>query len=71
MPGADAGEKPIAFGDFRYYWVVDRSNISVQVLREKFFETQQVGYLASERLDGRLIRPEAVKVLKIAADEQV
>ena len=70
MPDADAGEKPVAFGDFKYYWVVDRSNISVQALREKFFETHQVGYLASERLDGRLIRPEAVKVLKIAEDEQ-
>lgn len=70
MPDADAREKPVAFGDFKYYWVVDRSNISVQALREKFFETHQVGYLASERLDGRLIRPEAVKVLKIAEDEQ-
>lgn len=70
MPNADAGEKPVAFGDFKYYWVVDRSNIHVRVLREKFFETQQVGYLASERLDGRLIRPEAIKVLKIEDEEQ-
>ena len=70
MPDADDGEKAIAFGDFRYYWVVDRTNINIQVLREKFFETMQIGYLASERLDGKLIRSDAIKVLKIAENEQ-
>jgi HK97 family phage major capsid protein len=68
MPDADAGAKAVAFGDFRYYWVVDRTSLSVQVLRERFFETHQIGYLATERLDGRLVRPEAVKVL-VVADE--
>lgn len=59
-------EKPIAFGDFSYYWVVDRTPLTVQVLRERFFETDQIGYLACEQLDGKLIRKEAIKVLQIA-----
>lgn len=25
MPDADSGEKPVAFGDFSYYWIVKRS----------------------------------------------
>ena len=31
---------------------------------------QQTGYLATEFLDAKLIRPDAVKVLQIAADEE-
>lgn len=66
MPDADPGTKPIAFGDFSYYWIVDKSPISVQIITERFALLEQVGYLAFEFLDGRLIRPEAIKVLQIA-----
>lgn len=66
MPSAEAGSKPIAFGDFSYYWVVGRSPIEIRTLSEKFAAIDQLGYLAYEFLDGRLVRPEAVKVLKIA-----
>lgn len=65
MPSATSGKKPICFGDYSYYWVVERNAMTVQVLRERFFETDQIGYLAYEFLDGKLIRPDAVKVLKI------
>lgn len=66
MPDAEAGKKPVAFGDFSYYWLVDRAVMSVRTLHEKFFEEGQIGYLAYERLDGKLIRPDAVKVLSIS-----
>lgn len=66
MPDAEVGVKPIAFGDYSFYWVVDRMPMAVRTLREKFFEAGQIGYLAYERLDGKLIRPDAIKVLKIA-----
>ncbi|MGI6751551.1 MAG: phage major capsid protein [Anaerovoracaceae bacterium] len=65
MPSAETGNKPIAFGDFSYYWVVGRSPIELRTLSEKFAAVDQLGYLAYEFLDGRLVRPEAVKVLKI------
>ncbi len=67
MPDAESGSKPIAFGDFSYYWVIGRSPIGVRTLTEKFAAVDQLGYLAYEFLDGKLIRPEAIKVLQIAA----
>ena len=65
MPDADAGAKPIAFGDFSYYWVIGRSPIGIRTLSEKFAALDQLGYLAYEFLDGKLVRPEAVKVIQI------
>ena len=65
MPNAESGSKPIAFGDFSFYWIVERSNMTVRTLQERFFETDQIGYLAFELLDGKLIRPEAIKVLQM------
>jgi HK97 family phage major capsid protein len=65
MPDADAGAKPIAFGDFSYYWVIGRSPIGVRTLSEKFAVLDQIGYLAYEFLDGKLVRSEAVKVIQI------
>ncbi len=66
MPSAEAGKMPIVFGDFRYYWIVERSPVSVRVLKEKFALVDQIGYLGTEFLDGRLIRREALKGLRIA-----
>ena len=65
MPGAESGKAPILFGDFSYYWIVLRSPVSVRTLREKFVTLDQTGYLAFEFLDGKLIRREAIKAIKI------
>ena len=55
----------MAFGDFSYYWVADRQGRSFKRLNELFAMTGQVGFLASQRLDGKLILPEAIKTLTI------
>ena len=68
MPSAGSGTKPIAFGDFSYYWIFDREHFSVKALREKFASYGQVGYLGFEFLDGLLIRKDAVKVLSISGE---
>lgn len=65
MPDVESGSKPIAFGDFSYSWVIGRRPIGVRTLTEKFAALDQLGYLAYEFLDGKLIRPEAVKVIQI------
>lgn len=70
MPDIVAGEKPIAFGDFSYYWIVDREPISIRSIRELYQRYQQTGYLATEYMDAKLIRPEAIKVIKIADTEE-
>ena len=65
MPDAATGNKPIAFGDFSYYWVVLRAPFSLRTLTEKFVLNDQIGYLALEYLDGKLVRRDAVKVLQM------
>ena len=69
VPDADDNEKPIAFGDFSYYWIIKRSPVYVRRLNELFALNNQIGYLGYEFLDGKLIRSDAVKVLKIAEEE--
>ena len=63
MPSIAAGAKTIAFGDFSYYWIADRQGRSFKRLNELFAATGQVGFLASQRVDGKMILAEAVKVL--------
>ena len=64
MPVAAAGAKTVAFGDFSYYWIADREGRSFKRLDELFAATGQVGFRGSERVDGKMILPEAVKVLQ-------
>lgn len=64
MPAMAAGAKSILFGDLSYYWVADRQGRSFRRLGELFAPTGQVGFLATQRVDGKLILPEAVQVLQ-------
>ena len=64
MPAIAAGAKTILFGDLSFYWIGDRQGITFQRLNERFADYGQVGFLASKRLDGKLVLPEAVKVLQ-------
>ncbi len=64
MPEIAPGNKTIAFGDLSYYWIADRQGRSFRRLDELFAVTGQVGFRGSERVDGKLILPEAVKVLQ-------
>jgi len=64
-PEIGAGAKAVAFGDFSYYWIGDRQGITFRRLNERYAETGQVGFLATKRTDGKLILPEAIKVLQM------
>jgi len=64
MPTAAAGEKTILFGDFKYYWIADRQGRTFKRLNELYAANGQVGFLASQRLDAKLILSEAIKVLQ-------
>lgn len=64
MPTAAAGEKTILFGDFKYYWIADRKGRTFKRLNELYAANGQVGFLVSQRLDAKLILPEAIKVLQ-------
>lgn len=62
-----ASAKTIAFGDFNYFWVADRGVRQFKRLEELFSMNGQIGFQGWARVDGRLILPEAIKVLVQAA----
>lgn len=66
MPPAVAGTKPIAFGDLSFFKVCLRSPIYIKNLREIFTFKDEIGFKGSELIDGRLMRLDAVKVIKMA-----
>lgn len=59
----DAGKKVLLFGDFSYYWIADRTNRTMRRLNELYAVNDQVGFIGTQRVDGKLILPEAMKVL--------
>ena len=66
-PVIKAGDPAIAFGDFSYYNIADRGTRSFQELKELYAETDVTGFIAKERVDGKLILPEAVHLLTVKA----
>lgn len=58
----------IAFGDYSYYNIGDRGSRSFGDLRELFAGQGMIGFVAKERVDGKLILPEAVKILKLKTE---
>lgn len=67
VPAIAAGAKTIAFGDLSHYWIADRQGRSFQRLNELYAATGQVGFRATQRVDGKLVLAEAVKVLQMKA----
>lgn len=67
VPQVKAGALAVAFGDFKNYWIADRSGRTVQRLNELYAGNGQVGFIATERVDGKVILPEGIKLLKMKA----
>ena len=67
VPMIAAGKPVIAFGDFSYYNIGDRGVRSFAELKELFAGNGMVGFVAKERVDGKLVLAEAVQVLKMGA----
>jgi len=63
MPALTTGAKAILFGNFKYYKIGLRLGIYTQRLTERYAEYGQVGFLSTQRLDGGLTLPEAIKYL--------
>lgn len=62
---AFAPKNAIAFGDYSYYNIGDRGARSFAELRELYAGAGMIGFVAKERVDGKLILSEAVKILKL------
>ena len=65
-PVLAAGNVALAFGDYSYYNIGDRGRRAFQELKELFAGNGMVGFVMKERVDGLLILPEAVQLLKVA-----
>ena len=65
VPTAAAGALTVAFGDFKNYWIADRAGRTVQRLNELYSTNGQVGFVATERVDGKVILPEGIQLLKM------
>lgn len=67
MPTAAAGGVAAVYGDLSYYWIVDRTNISIQRLTEKYAEYDQIGVKLRKRTDGAPTLGEAFSVINLGA----
>ena len=56
---------PVLFGDFSYFWIGDRGKRVIKRLVERYADRGQVAFITSERVDAKLVLPEAVKMLKV------
>jgi HK97 family phage major capsid protein len=65
VPAVASGTLPIAFGDFSNYWIADRMGRTVQRLNELYAGNGQVGFIATERVDGKVILSEGIQLLKM------
>jgi HK97 family phage major capsid protein len=65
MPSIESGKSPIAFGDFSFYWIIQRQPLTIARLTELYAVNYETGFLGFERLDGKLIVSEAVKLIKM------
>ena len=60
----------LAFGDYSYYNIGDRGTRSFKQLTELFAGNGMIGFVAKERVDGKLILPEAVQILKVTGSSK-
>lgn len=67
MPEVASGAKPVLFGDFSSYWIADRQGRSFQRLNELYAAMGQIGFRATQRVDGRLVQSEGLKCLAMKA----
>jgi HK97 family phage major capsid protein len=68
LPAAAANARSVVVGDFQVGYLVRRvRGVAVQRQEEIFSATGQLGYRAFERLDGRVIAADALRVLANSA----
>jgi HK97 family phage major capsid protein len=61
-----AGKKVICLGDFNYYYIADRGNMSMQKLTEAFAVNGLIGFKVSKRVDAKPVLSEAFTIAKSA-----
>lgn len=67
VPTMAASAYTVGFGDFKNYWIGDRAGRTVQRLNELYATNGQIGYVATERVDGKVILTEGIQLLQMKA----
>lgn len=70
MDDVTPGGIPVMFGDFSYYWIGDRGKRVIKRLVERYADHGQVAFITTERVDAKLVLPEAIKMLKVKSDKE-
>jgi HK97 family phage major capsid protein len=66
MPNVTALSYPIMFGDFkRAYVAVDRVQMVMTRLTERYADLGQIGFIARKRVGGQVVLPEAIRKLQV------
>jgi HK97 family phage major capsid protein len=68
MPDVVSGAKPVLFGDFGYYWLIQRGAAAISPLHERYAASGITGFIGTEFIDGRLVKREAVKALVVTGE---
>lgn len=66
MDNVIPGGIPVMFGDFSNYWIGDRGKRVIKRLVERYADRGQVAFITTERVDAKLVLPDAVKMLKVS-----
>jgi len=48
MPNIASGNIPVVFGDFSYYWIIQRQPLTIKVLRELYSMNAEIGFSGKE-----------------------
>lgn len=67
MPGPEAGNTAIAFGDFNAGYLVNDRTSSLRLLRDPYTNKPFVMFYATKRVGGGVLDPNAIRLLKIPA----
>lgn len=62
-----ADAKPMFYGNLQFFWAILRMQLAVQVLKEKYAEENQDGFVGFLRFGGAVTVPEAFRIQKVAA----
>lgn len=66
MPGPDAGNVTIAFGDFKAGYLIN-DRLGTRVLRDPYTNKPFVMFYATKRVGAGLLDPHAIRLLRVAA----
>jgi HK97 family phage major capsid protein len=66
MAAIASAAKTVLFGDFKYYYIVDRQSIGIQRLNELYAGNGQIGFRIFKRTDGKLTLATSVYHLLMA-----